>query len=1331
MSTRSLKNIKMEWLAILAVVLLVFAGLSGFMITYIEPAIADTEANNSFAIANEIIPDIYNGMLDYTIVDTMDYFKIQLDSGSIVTITFSTANTTGTQYLKFYNPSQTELFSLSSSNSAIDTNKYYLANETTKSYWFIKIDGDYGSYTFTVLVDDQNDAGSLGDVAEDYDNAFNITEITKVSGHLDDLDLVDMYKIYIEGGYKILITFSSGIYSGLQLTLYDPDKVWVFEIYSDGTIIENYDNINQAESAGHWYIEIGNGIGNYSFNISVEILILIPPIITNVSVDASSYVVSIYWDTNEPTNGSVHYGLDSSYGFVEDDYYSMYTFTKEHNVYISGLTPGKTYHYKIVSYNSMGLKNETDDATFKIPRSTWVESQYNSLRTFILAESPTTSRGYSVGTQIKITVYCYDKGVAITPETISVSSATSINEISVTEQSTGVYTGKYTITQEDIDEYSLTLFADVSYKGNNDTAVFTISLEDAEKVEDWEVMIEYLNPEDQHAGFGDTINLKITVTKNDVIADPEVISASVIEGYSGYYDRGTTRISGIILETKKTATGEYTTSYKFPTEGNESKEYEFEVEIINNEMSEWNAFTHSINIFYVWYHTLSLNNKSTEFDVYITDTDNQIISGADVNITMSYYDLTWMEIQETQNKKTDSNGMTNFKFNYPDLNEESLELDGKVMASGKTQYFDTWISIPQDITTEPTPSGDDFEILALMVDDVFSSYYVSPDAQGNVKRDYKVYSISNLLINTEVYYYIISGLGSYYGPYETPYETNGATGMEVIKAGAATTDDQGTLSVQFKSSTTRATVDFYYYTIYVEAALGNFADFMPYSEVTSNDGMYYGEAYDYFIVTETPFSLKLKDLISGNIKITIPKLNKGTVTNIEITYTGSFTEPMVMANFFPGTISLDNLVMITEFDWGVWTGVEGAYLTKSNGKYTGQFTIPTFMPDGTYTIIVAVYNTDSMMSESSLMYYNWLVINLVTLKIGESVKDGGLEGEPLEPEEPSEEEVDSDRDGYSDATEKRAGTNPNDPTSYPGSEKDQEIEESTVNGADVLVVGTTTGNISLESVLEEEAPVIPEDVGEGFNFYIDITSDEAVSKIYIEVDLGLVGGDIIPAGTEPKTIKLFYFDEEKDEWIEVKDSSYDPKTGKLWAKLDHLTIFAPMSKASEEKEDEGFGNIAIIIVVIIVVVFIILSIIGLVRKKRKKGKEGVIAGEGSRVQPPAQTQTVTGDIGTGPQVGPESPPGTPPKETLTEDTITKQPESAIPDEPVTTPTPQEPAQEPQGPPQEPPQEPAQPPTEPTSPQEPSQTQTVPCPTCQKMIPIYANPCPHCGMNLNW
>ena len=119
------------------------------------------------------------------------------------------------------------------------------------------------------------------------------------------------------------------------------------------------------------------------------------------------------------------------------------------------------------------------------------------------------------------------------------------------------------------------------------------------------------------------------------------------------------------------------------------------------------------------------------------------------------------------------------------------------------------------------------------------------------------------------------------------------------------------------------------------------------------------------------------------------------------------------------------------------------------------------------------------------------------------------------------------------------------------------------------------------------------------------------------------------------------------------------------------------------------------------------------------------------MQPPAQTQTVTGDIDTGPQVGPESPPGTPPKETLTEDTITKQPESAIPDEPVTTPTPQEPAQEPQGPPQEPPQEPAQPPTEPTSPQEPSQTQTVPCPTCQKMIPIYANPCPHCGMNLNW
>jgi len=31
----------------------------------------------------------------------------------------------------------------------------------------------------------------------------------------------------------------------------------------------------------------------------------------------------------------------------------------------------------------------------------------------------------------------------------------------------------------------------------------------------------------------------------------------------------------------------------------------------------------------------------------------------------------------------------------------------------------------------------------------------------------------------------------------------------------------------------------------------------------------------------------------------------------------------------------------------------------------------------------------------------------------------------------------------------------------------------------------------------------------------------------------------------------------------------------------------------------------------------------------------------------------------------------------------------------------------------------------------TKVQTVPCPICQKNIPVYANPCPECGGGLSW
>ena len=607
--------------------------------------------------------------------------------------------------------------------------------------------------------------------------------------------------------------------------------------------------------------------------------------------------------------------------------------------------------------------------------------------------------------------------MAITPENISVTSSDSENELSLTEDATGVYSGTYSLTQADIDERSVTIFADVTYLGDNDTVILQTSLEEeVEEGDEWLVNIDYKSASDRTAGFGDTINLKITVTKNGVKTDPDNISATVSSERS---TRATTRDiynSGIPLETKKIAAGEYELSYALPTEGNESKDFEFSIDILSNGISEWEYFSHQIDIYKVWYHQLSLTNKSAEYDIYVTDVNNNIIPSADIEITLEYYAQDYVEKKDTQKKQTDTSGKANFKFNYQDIDDNSFDLDGKVTANSKTQYFQTYIT---HTTYMPTPYGSQLEIMPVIDDDTYFSYlYATPDTNGNIKKEYNVYSNLKLLKNTDIYYYIISGMYSSY-----IYDLENLDEIKMVKTGVATTDDNGSFSVEFKSGGTRNNIDYGYYYIYIEAAIGTFEEVMEYyrsssrdvrlvSQGTSRDGLFYAEDSSYFIVSDIPYLFTFEDIISSNVKITIPKLNQGSPTDIEVRYTGLFVEPESMVMFYPGTITPEDSYIDFETDWGQWCGPEGDYLTKSNGIYTGQITVPSFMPGDTFSILGVFQNTQYTSDlESIYSYSDYIQINIVTLKVGESIKDGGYDSKP---EKPSDEEIDSDSDGFSD-----------------------------------------------------------------------------------------------------------------------------------------------------------------------------------------------------------------------------------------------------------------------------------------------------------------------------
>ena len=99
---------------------------------------------------------------------------------------------------------------------------------------------------------------------------------------------------------------------------------------------------------------------------------------------------------------------------------------------------------------------------------------------------------------------------------------------------------------------------------------------------------------------------------------------------------------------------------------------------------------------------------------------------------MEYYTSTYELKGNSQNKTTDAAGKANFKFNYPDNGQGYFNVNGKVTASGKTQTFEGYESVPGDTTfDEPEPYGSPLEILpqSSSAETLISSpYYATSDA---------------------------------------------------------------------------------------------------------------------------------------------------------------------------------------------------------------------------------------------------------------------------------------------------------------------------------------------------------------------------------------------------------------------------------------------------------------------------------------------------------------------------------------------------------------------------------------------------------------------------
>ncbi len=89
------------------------------------------------------------------------------------------------------------------------------------------------------------------------------------------------------------------------------------------------------------------------------------PVITNVTATSiTSNAATISWTTDQPSTSLVNYGASTAYGSSSNQ---GSTLAMSHSITLTGLTPGTTYNYDVVSANSANASTTSGNFTFATP----------------------------------------------------------------------------------------------------------------------------------------------------------------------------------------------------------------------------------------------------------------------------------------------------------------------------------------------------------------------------------------------------------------------------------------------------------------------------------------------------------------------------------------------------------------------------------------------------------------------------------------------------------------------------------------------------------------------------------------------------------------------------------------------------------------------------------------------------------------------------------------------------------------------------------------------------------------------------------------------------
>ncbi len=520
---------------------------------------------------------------------------------------------------------------------------------------------------------------------------------------------------------------------------------------------------------------------------------------------------------------------------------------------------------------------------------------------------------WDLGSEINVTVHVFNEGDYYDPDEVNLSIGEEYRPINLTRVETGLYTGTFTVMEEDPDwEGDVYLEAEVTDDGGiwPDTASAYAWLWGSGSIGgDFSVVCKAIDPGNNIAAPGDTVLIGIWTSYAAESVDPDAGTLEV-EVYDDYSDPVTYDLNRVEM-------GYYEVTFTIDSELDESGYYKVEVNATYSTGDDTYYYDDwvdvEVRLMEVWVHYVSVTPNSAEIEYFVMDSSGEPIEGATVAVEYSYVDEGWDYIAKDDIATTDELGMVTFILTYSNIAEDEpfLDIIIDIEADGMSESYDDYLFVGED---DVPPSEDGFNVA---IDEEFL------EADADITMDLVAWYDGDLMALQEVSMYVV-------------------TEEEILYHGMVRTDISGNFQLSFHTPSSGSGI------MDVDLVEVHFS--------THYLG-YWERDTEWLLIGEMAGNDDIRDLLDGGTAITVEPFKAGETAEVTLTCTAADgVDEMAVVIWFAG--SLDDLMETESSEWGVmgyWEpdtilGEVGA--TWSDGAYHASVPIPIFMdPEASLTFV--------------------------------------------------------------------------------------------------------------------------------------------------------------------------------------------------------------------------------------------------------------------------------------------------------------------------------------------------------------------------------------------